>query len=111
MDTAERPVWSVYLLRCADNSLYTGIATDVERRIITHRNGRGAKYLHGRGPFELVFEKVVGDRGLASQVEYRIKQLPKCEKERLLRSPRRLHNYIAEMQDALGGAGAESGSG
>jgi putative endonuclease len=109
VDTAETPVWSVYLLRCADNSLYTGIATNVDRRIATHRNGRGgAKYLQGRGPFELVFEKTVGDRGLASQVEYRIKQLPKREKERLLQTPRRLHDYIAVMQDRLADAGPGS---
>ena len=92
---AESPVWSVYLLRCADNSLYTGIATDVNRRLTEHRNGsRGAKYLQGRGPFELAFECAVGDRGLASRVEYRIKRLPKHEKERLLDSPPEFRDLI-----------------
>ena len=95
MVTAETPVWSVYLLRCADNTLYTGIAIDVNQRLNAHRNGpRGAKYLQGRGPFDLVFEHAVGDRGLASRVEYRIKQLPKHEKERLLDSPPEFRDLI-----------------
>ena len=80
--------WSIYLLRCADNSLYTGIATDVSRRLIEHEDGRlGAKYLRGRAPLTLVFQQVVGDRGRASRIEHRIKQLSKREKEQFIRSP------------------------
>lgn len=98
--TAKPKTWSVYLLRCADNSLYTGIALDVEQRMSAHRQGPGgAKYLQGRGPFELVFEQSVGDRGLASRVEYRIKQLPKREKERLLGSQELMREWISDVRD------------
>ena len=83
------------MLRCADNSLYTGISTDVNRRIQQHGAGSsGAKYLKGRTPLRLVFEHRVGDRSAASRAEYRIKQLSKPEKERLLRSPDRLRERI-----------------
>ncbi|MDZ7644559.1 MAG: GIY-YIG nuclease family protein [Woeseiaceae bacterium] len=80
--------WSIYLLRCADGSLYTGIATDVARRFAQHCSGtRGAKYLRGRGPLQLVWAQAVGDRSRASRLEYRIKRLPKVQKENLLATP------------------------
>lgn len=80
--------WSIYLIRCADNSLYTGIATDVSRRVSEHEAGRlGAKYLRGRGPLTLVFQQTVGDRSRASRVEYYVKRLSKREKEALVDSP------------------------
>jgi putative endonuclease len=55
--------WYVYIVRCRDGSLYTGIATDVERRIVDHLANKGAKYLRGRGPLKLVFKKQVGKKG------------------------------------------------
>ena len=78
--------WSVYVVRCRDGALYTGIATDVRRRIAEHgrKRGRGAKSLRGRGPLRLVFQKVIGSRGLALRVEHAIKRLPKAEKEELI---------------------------
>ena len=77
--------YSLYIVRCADGSLYTGIATDVERRIREHESGaRGAIYLRGRGPLRLEFEQRVGDRGDASLFEYRVKQLDKLGKENLI---------------------------
>ena len=78
--------WSVYLLRCGDGSLYAGITTDLERRLGEHRDGagKGAKYLRGRGPLQLIFSKLVGTRGLALRVEHQIKQLSKQEKETLV---------------------------
>jgi putative endonuclease len=83
--------WSVYLLRCADGSLYTGIATDVSRRLAEHAEGeKGAKYLRGRGPLELVFHQEIGDRGLALKVEHRVKRLPKADKEDFDRLPGRI---------------------
>lgn len=83
-----RKTWSVYLVRCRDRSLYTGIAIDVVRRVIEHEKGggKGAKYLSGRGPLRLVFQHPVGSRSLALRTEYRIKRLPKDGKERLVRS-------------------------
>ncbi len=90
-------VWSVYIIRCGDGSLYTGIATDVTRRIGEHQSGViGAKYLRGREPLELVLERQVGDRSLASKIEYRIKKLPRREKERVLESPERINEMVRE---------------
>jgi putative endonuclease len=78
-------VYSVYILRCADGSLYTGIATDVARRLVEHQtSSRGAKYLRGRGPLQLVFEQEIGDRGSATRVEYGLKSLTKVDKEALV---------------------------
>ena len=77
-------IWSVYLIRCADKSLYTGITTDVQRRFQTHSEGKGAKYLKTRRPFKLVFSKEIGDRSQASKLEYAIKQLPKKRKEQIV---------------------------
>jgi len=98
--------WNVYILRCADGSLYTGIATDVERRVAEHAGGvRGAKYLKGRLPVTIVFQYEVRDRSCASRIEHRIKRLPKCEKERLVGMPRLLRTWIQQsMQDS--GAGS-----
>jgi len=90
--------WSVYVIRCADDSLYTGISTDVERRFRQHSDGRrGARYLKGRTPLQLVFALPVGDRSRASRVEYRLKQLSKRDKERLLRRPAALRKHIDGM--------------
>ena len=86
--------WSVYLLRCGDGSIYTGIATDVKRRVNEHESGtRGAKYLRGRGPLQLLFQRVVGDQAVATRIELRIKQLPRSEKE----DQRRLDDLIAQV--------------
>lgn len=90
--------WSVYLLRCADGSLYTGIATDVLRRLAEHEEGvRGAKYLRGRGPLELVFHRQVGDRSLASKVERRVKRLPREYKEDISLLPARIDELIRQI--------------
>lgn len=90
------PRWSVYVLRCRDGSLYTGIATDVARRIAEHERGpKGAKYLRGRGPFTLVLAIEIGDRARATRAELKLKRLPKPAKERLLRvGPRQAAEII-----------------
>jgi putative endonuclease len=79
-------LWSLYLVRCADRTLYTGITTDVAERFAQHSEGgtRAAKYLRGRGPLELVFTAEVGDRSEASRLEWRVKKLTRPQKERLL---------------------------
>jgi putative endonuclease len=75
------PAYSVYLVRCRDGSLYTGIATDVARRIREHEDSpRGAKFLRGKGPLTLVYQREIGDRSTASRIEFAIKQLPKADK-------------------------------
>jgi putative endonuclease len=77
--------YSLYILRCADGSLYTGIALDVDKRLQQHESGpRGAKYLRGRGPLALAFQAVIGDRSAASQAEHLVKNLPRPDKERLI---------------------------
>lgn len=77
--------YSIYILRCADGSLYTGIALDVQRRLEEHRSGvRGAKYLRGRLPIELVFEIAAGDRSDALRLEHRVKRMSKGDKEALI---------------------------
>ena len=88
--------WYVYLIRCRDGSLYTGIATDVPRRLATHREGRGARYLRGRGPLRLVYERAVGSRGVAQSVEARIKKMPKARKERLIRRDDLIEQLIGD---------------
>jgi len=82
------PDWYLYVVRCQGGSLYTGIATDVRRRLAEHQrdSGPGSKYLRGRGPFELVFQKKIGSRSLALRLENKIKKLPKAKKEEFLKS-------------------------
>ena len=89
--TASEPtVWHLYLVRCADGSLYTGITTDVPRRLDQHRNNRGARRLKGQGPLQLAFAEAVGDRVTALKLEYRVKRLSKTEKEALVAGARSL---------------------
>lgn len=78
--------WHVYLVRTRDGQLYTGIATDVDRRLEEHRSsgGKGAKYLRGRGPLELVYRRKLGDRALALQVEARLKRRTRPAKEAIV---------------------------
>ena len=78
-------VWHVYILRCVDSSLYTGVTTCVAERVAAHNAGRGAKYTRSRLPVELVYEERVGDRGEALSREAQIKRLPAVEKRRLVR--------------------------
>lgn len=90
--------WSVYLVRCSDGSLYTGIATDVARRMAEHENGkRGSRYLRGRGPLRLVFQAEIGDRSLATRAELCIKRLGKAGKERLIASAEALDALLAGL--------------
>ncbi|MEZ5491442.1 MAG: GIY-YIG nuclease family protein [Gammaproteobacteria bacterium] len=78
--------WMLYLIRTADDRLYTGITTDLDRRLTEHRAGgrRGAKALRGRAPLQLVFSCEFVDRSQASAAEYRVKQLSRIMKERLV---------------------------
>jgi putative endonuclease len=76
-------VWLLYILRCGDGSLYTGIAVDVQARLQMHRSGKGAKYTRGRGPLELVYTEVCGSHSDALRRELEVKALPAAEKRRL----------------------------
>ena len=75
--------WYVYMLRCGDNSLYTGMTDDLSKRLTAHRAGKGAKYTRGRGPLELVYSERVDSRSQALKREWAIKKMKKTEKERL----------------------------
>lgn len=75
--------WKLYILRCGDGSLYTGITTDVEARLAAHRSGKGAKYTRGRSPLELVYSEECGSHSDALKREWTVKSLPREEKERL----------------------------
>jgi putative endonuclease len=80
------PDWHVYIVRCSDGSLYTGISTDVARRLREHRDRgtRGASYMRGRTPIAVVFARQLPDRAAASRAEYAVKQLQKVQKEHLI---------------------------
>ncbi|MBD1577339.1 GIY-YIG nuclease family protein [Vibrio sp. S11_S32] len=76
--------WHVYLIRTRANSLYCGITNDLARRFAQHQLGKGAKYLRGKGPLELVWSQSVDDKSAALKEEIRIKKLSKAYKERLV---------------------------
>jgi putative endonuclease len=78
-------MWYVYFLRCADNSLYTGITTSIERRLDEHNfcNKKAAKYTRVRRPVSLAYCEPQTDRQMASRREYQLKQLTKAQKEKM----------------------------
>ena len=76
--------WVVYILKCGDNSLYTGITNNLEVRLLAHEEGRGAKYTKGRGPFEVVYQKGYPSRSKATVKEIEIKKLSLEEKRELI---------------------------
>ena len=75
--------WIVYMLECADTSLYTGITKNLDRRLAEHAAGKGAKYTKGRGPFRLVYRETCQGRAEASRRETAIKLLSRAKKLRL----------------------------
>jgi putative endonuclease len=87
-ENEEAAKWSLYLVRTAEGSLYTGVSTDVKRRLSEHENkdkkNKGAKALRGKGPLTMVFKIVVGNKSDALMLEYKIKQLSRIDKERLI---------------------------
>ncbi len=76
--------WFVYILRCADESLYTGVAKDVPGRVGQHNLGKGARYTRSRLPVEVVYQEGAVDRGAALRRELAIKRLPRAGKLELL---------------------------
>ena len=78
--------WYLYILRCKDNTLYTGITTDVEKRLEAHRSGKGAKYTRGRAPLELVYRESCGSHSDALKREAEIKKLSRQAKELLVKN-------------------------
>ncbi len=99
--------WYLYLIRSQDNRLYTGITTDVSRRFAEHQAGKGAKALRGRGALRLVFSELIGSRSQALRIEYKIKQLTKTQKERLVSQEIGLEELIPESQSSVNEFGEE----
>ena len=79
-------MYYVYLLRCADGTLYTGFTNDLARRLAAHNAGRGAKYTRSRLPVELVYWESFSNKSSALRREYAIKQLPRRQKLTLIQS-------------------------
>ncbi|MCX6793652.1 MAG: GIY-YIG nuclease family protein [Candidatus Gottesmanbacteria bacterium] len=80
-------MWYVYILRCADNTLYTGVTTDIQRRMGEHnRKQLGAKYTRAKRPVTLVYKEEAADRGSALKREWTIKKLSKQQKENLTKT-------------------------
>lgn len=86
METEEKieKKWFLYILRCGDDTLYTGITDDVEKRLQKHQEGKGAKYTRGRGPLELVYQYACEDHSQALKLEYKTKQLTRQQKLELV---------------------------
>ena len=96
---AER--WYVYVARCADDSLYCGIALDVALRVAAHNAGTGAKYTRSRGPIVVVLSRRCADKGLALRLEHAIKQLTRAQKEALVAEPARLAPIVRRLRARL----------
>ncbi len=77
-------VWYVYIVRCKNDSLYTGITTDVAARVTAHNAGKGAKYTRAFGPVELVYSKKMKSGTAARKLEAAVKSLTRQQKEKLL---------------------------
>lgn len=86
--------WYLYLLRCGDGTIYTGISNDVEKRLAAHRGGRGARYLRGRAPLLLARKLRVGPVGDALKVERKVKRMSPAGKEKLIAGKIRLKDLI-----------------
>jgi len=82
--------WFMYVARCADGTLYTGVALDVCARIAAHDAGRGARYTRGRGPLELLATRRCATKGNALRLELAFKRLARDEKLAVVASPRKL---------------------
>ena len=81
-------MWYLYILRCGDGTFYTGITTDVDKRLEAHRSGRGAKYTRGRAPLEVIYRECCGTHSDALKREMAVKRLSREEKQALIFSVR-----------------------
>ncbi len=86
MTGLQEKAWVVYIVECRDETLYTGITNDVEKRLAAHNTGIGARYTRGRGPVRLVYRELCADRSEASKRERAIKRLTTAEKRLLIAS-------------------------
>jgi len=98
MKNSNSKKWFVYLLECDDGTFYTGITNDLEARIDTHNEGKGAKYTRGRTPVKLKIYFEFEDRSEASKVEYLIKELSRKQKEELISGKIPLHSILGNVE-------------
>ena len=82
--------WTVYILLCKDSTFYTGITNDMNRRLLQHEKGNGARYTKGRGPFKVIYKALYNNQSEALKEERRIKQLRKASKIKLT------NNYLSD---------------
>lgn len=94
--------WFLYLIRCRNGTLYAGISTDVARRFAEHEAGapKGSRYLRGKGPLQLEFQAVAGDRSAATKLEVWVKSLPRSVKEDLVAGKLDLHRLFSATLDS-----------
>ena len=92
--------WKLYILRCCDGSLYTGITTDVQKRFAAHQAGKGAKYTRSRTPVEMVYSESCADKSAALRREHAIKNLTRKQKLQLIEKP--AFNISAAAEKAIG---------
>ncbi|MCA9596258.1 MAG: GIY-YIG nuclease family protein [Myxococcales bacterium] len=88
--------WFVYIARCSDDTLYTGVAVDVKERIALHNAGKGARYTRGRGPLTVCATRRCRSKGEALRLEHAVKRLSRAEKLRLTQG-RRLSAFAREL--------------
>jgi putative endonuclease len=79
-------VWYTYIVECSDNTLYVGTTNDIEKRLLKHNTGKGAKYTKGRGPVKIRYSEVFESRAEACKQEYKLKQYSREEKLELIES-------------------------
>jgi putative endonuclease len=84
MDQDPPALWHLYIVACADGTLYTGVAKDIEARVRQHNNGKGARYTRGRMPVDLVYSERVGTHGDALRRERQVKMMGLSCKRRLI---------------------------
>lgn len=77
-------IWYLYILHCADDTLYTGITTDVQKRLEAHQSGKGAKYTRGRAPLTLVYREICGSHSDALKRELQVKRMTREQKNRMI---------------------------
>lgn len=93
--------WFLYLLETRHGALYTGITTDVAKRLAVHERGAGARSLRGKGPLTLMYQAAIGSHSQALRVEARVKKLGRSEKWRLVRGELALSALLDEPEDAV----------
>lgn len=87
----DRKKWLVYIIHCSDNSLYTGITTDIAKRFAQHKNKKGAKFFYGREPEKIVFVEEGHNRSSASKREFELKQYTRLKKLSLIKKHNQKH--------------------